>query len=227
MKIRFAHLRSFSLSLPPFRQSFFTLLQEKNTEIESLAAQVADLTQQVQMQEQLKKDLIQEKAASASQLKEQHSIEVTKQKAMLEDACKHYQNTLKEEQLKLELMCQQLESAKSDIVAMNSTASKRDDDLEAQKALVMELQDHISSLENDLEETVSEKKCLEKSHAKTSHLLSIAQQYASSLEADRYKLMQEIATLSQSQAALEKNAEVQSKEVEKRQVRSNFAFMQG
>ena len=226
MKIRFAHLRSFSLSLSPFRQSFFTLLQEKNTKIESLAAQVADLTQQVQMQEQLKKDLIQEKAASATQVKEQHSIEVTKQKAMLEDACKHYQNTLKEEQLKLELMCQQLESAKSDIVAMNSTASKRDDDLEAQKALVMELQDHISSLEKYLEETVSEKKCLEKSHAETSHLLSIAQQYASSLEADRYKLMQEIATLSQSQAALEKNAEVQSKEVEKRQVRSNFAFMQ-
>jgi len=46
------------------------------------------------------------------------------------------------------------------------------------------------------------------------------------LKADRDKLMQEIATLSQSQAALEKNAEVQSKEVEKRQVRSNFAFMQ-
>jgi chromosome segregation ATPase len=224
MKIRFAHLRSFSLSLSlsPFRQSFFTLLQEKNTKIESLAAQVADLTQQVQMQEQLKKDLIQEKAASASQLKEQHSIEVTKQKAMLEDACKHYQNTLKEEQLKLELMSQQLESAKSDIVALNSKASKK----ESQKALVMELQDHISSLEKDLEETVSEKKCLEKSHAKTSHLLSIAEQCASSLEADRYKLMQEIATLSQSQAALEKNAEVQSKEVEKRQVRSNFAFMQ-
>ena len=46
------------------------------------------------------------------------------------------------------------------------------------------------------------------------------------LKADRDKLMQEIATLSQSQASLEKNAEVQSKEVEKRQVRSNFAFMQ-
>jgi hypothetical protein len=41
------------------------------------------------------------------------------------------------------------------------------------------------------------------------------------LKADRDKLMQEIATLSQSQAALEKNAEVQSKEAEKRQVRSN------
>lgn len=169
---------SFFLSLSPSRQSCFTLLQEKNTKIESLAAQVADLTQQVQMQEQLKKDLIQEKA-SASQLKEQHSIEVTKQKAMLEDACKHYQNTLKEEQLKLELMSQQLESAKSDIVAMNSKASKRDDDLEAQKALVMELQDHISSLEKDLEEIRSEKKCLEQSHAETSHLLSIAQQSAS------------------------------------------------
>jgi hypothetical protein len=46
------------------------------------------------------------------------------------------------------------------------------------------------------------------------------------LKADRDKLMQEIATLSQSQASLEKNAEVQSKEVEKRQVRSNFTFMQ-
>ena len=65
---------SFFLSLSPFRQSCFTLLQEKNTKIESLAAQVADLTQQVQMQEQLKKDLIQEKAASASQVKEQHEV---------------------------------------------------------------------------------------------------------------------------------------------------------
>jgi predicted nucleic acid-binding Zn-ribbon protein len=45
------------------------------------------------------------------------------------------------------------------------------------------------------------------------------------LKADRDKLQQEIATLSQSQASLEKNAEVQSKEVEKRQVRSNFTFM--
>lgn len=45
------------------------------------------------------------------------------------------------------------------------------------------------------------------------------------LKADRDKLMQEIATLSQSQAALEKNAEVQSKEAEKRQVRSSFIFL--
>ena len=83
MKIRFAHLLSFLSLSPPFDNIFFTLLQEKNTKIESLAAQVADLTQQVQMQEQLIKDLIQEKA-SASQVKEQHSIEVTKLKAMQE-----------------------------------------------------------------------------------------------------------------------------------------------
>ena len=85
------------------------------------------------MQEQLKKDLIQEKAASASQLKEQHSIEVNKQKAMLEDACKHYQNTLKEEQSKLQLVTQELEMSKSDIVQLKTDANKNADALEAQK----------------------------------------------------------------------------------------------
>jgi chromosome segregation ATPase len=132
----------------------------------------------LEQKNQENKGLIEEKAF-VSQLQDQHSIELAKHKTKLEDACKHYQNTLKEEQLKLELKSQQLESAKSEIVAMNSKASKSEDDLEAQKAIVMELQEHISSLEKDIEDITSEKRCLEKSHAETCHLLSIAQQSAS------------------------------------------------
>jgi DNA repair exonuclease SbcCD ATPase subunit len=50
-------------------------LQEKNTKIESLAAQVADLTQQVQMQEQLKKYLNQSREAYAALVADLHLLQ--------------------------------------------------------------------------------------------------------------------------------------------------------
>ncbi len=113
-----------------------------------------------------------------SQLKEQHSNEAIKQKTKLDDACKHYQTTLIDEQSKFQLTSQQLEIAKSDMNQMKLDAVKSADALEAQKAVVMELQDDVSRLQKDLADSESEKQRLENSYNETSHLLSIAQQSA-------------------------------------------------
>jgi chromosome segregation ATPase len=153
------------------------LLQEKDTKIESLSAQIADLKKSLEEKEQLEKDLSDERA-SISQLKELHFVEATKQKTKLDEACKHYQTTLIDEQSKFQLTYQQLETAKSDMNEMKLVAIKSADALEAQKAIVMELQDDVSRLQKDLADSESEKQRLENSYNETSHLLSIAQQSA-------------------------------------------------
>ena len=85
-----------------------------------------------------------------SQLKEQHSLELAKQRTKLEDACKHYQNTLKDEQGKLQLREEELGAANSEISRIKSELAAKTDAVGAQKALVMELQQKIGGLEADL-----------------------------------------------------------------------------
>jgi chromosome segregation ATPase len=103
----------------------------------------------LEQKNQENKGLIAEKAF-VSQLQDQHSIELAKHKTKLDDACKHYQNTLKEEQSKLQLVTQELEMSKSDIVQLKTDANKNADALEAQKDESMELQGVIASLRRDL-----------------------------------------------------------------------------
>lgn len=146
--------------------------------IESLNVQVDDMKKELQMYNQLKEEL-QEQQNLASQLKEQHFIELGKQKSKLDDACKHYQNTLIEEQNKLQLKIQELEVSKSEVGRMQSETTKNQQDLETKEAMIMELQSHIASLEKRLAESDLEIQSLEKSHAEASHLLSIAQNSAS------------------------------------------------
>ncbi len=149
-------------------------LQEKDAKIESLNSEVSELKKLLEKQVQLEKDLHEEKAC-VSQLKEQSTNEAAKQKTKLDEACKHYQNTLKEEQTKFEAVFQQLESVKSDNAHMKLEATQSEEALEAQKAIVMELKGEISGLQKDLADADSEKDRLKKSLAEASHLLSIAQ----------------------------------------------------
>ena len=85
-----------------------------------------------------------------SQLKEQHSLELAKQRTKLEDACKHYQNTLKDEQGKLQLREEELGAANSEISRIKSEVAAKTDAVEAQKALVVELQQKNRGLDEQL-----------------------------------------------------------------------------
>ena len=116
-----------------------------------------------------------EERVALSQLKEQHSNELVKQKTKLDDACKHYQNTLKEEQGKLQLKEEELGAANSEISRFKLETAEKTDAVEAQKALVMELQGRICGLEEDLEAADSEKQNLTNALAEKSHLLTFAQ----------------------------------------------------
>jgi hypothetical protein len=155
-----------------------TTRQEHNTKTESLNTQIDGLKKDLQKYHQLSDDL-QEQKNLVSQLKEQHSIESGKQKTKLEDACKHYQNTLKEEQNKLELMIQELEVSKSDVGRLKLETTKNQEALEAKESVIVELNGRVSGIEQKLTEAESEILSLEKSHAEVSHLLSIAQNSAS------------------------------------------------
>ena len=132
----------------------------------------------MEQKNQENKGLIEEKAF-VSQLQDQHSIELAKHKTKLDDACKHYQNTLKEEQSKLQLVTQELEMSKSDIVQLKTDANKNADALEAQKDESMELQGVIASLQQDLAAADLEKQSLKKLLAESSHLVSVTQQIQS------------------------------------------------
>ena len=109
-----------------------TRWQKKDQSIASLTDQNAALSKQLEEASKVSKELDEERA-STSQLKEQHSLELAKQRTKLEDACKHYQNTLKDEQGKLELK-------EEELGAQNLITR-------AQKALVMELQQDVVRLE--------------------------------------------------------------------------------
>jgi chromosome segregation ATPase len=146
--------------------------------MEFLNSQVDDLKKDLQKCHQLSDDL-QEQKNLVSQLKEQHSIESGKQKTKLEDACKHYQNTLKEEQNKLQLVIQDLEVSKSDVGRLQLETTKNQEALEAKESVIVELNGRVSGIEQKLTEAESEILSLEKSHAEVSHLLSIAQNSAS------------------------------------------------
>ena len=63
------------------------------------------------------------------------------------DACKHYQNTLKDEQGKLELKEEELGAANSEISRIKSEAAAKTAAVEAQKVLVVELQQDVGRLE--------------------------------------------------------------------------------
>jgi chromosome segregation ATPase len=158
--------------------------QAKNTKIEELSSQVDDLSKLLEHKNQENKGLIEEKA-SVSQLQDQHSIELAKHKTKLDDACKHYQNTLKEEQSKLQLVNQELELSKSDIVQLKTDANRNTVALEAQKEESMELQGLISSLQQDLAAADLEKQSLKKLLAESSHLVSVAQQNQSCAQKHR------------------------------------------
>ena len=146
--------------------------------MESLNTQVDDLKEDLQKCHQLSDDL-QEQKKLVSQLKEQHSIESGKQQTKLDDACKHYQNTLKEEQNKLQLVIQDLEVSKSDVGRLQLETTKNQEALEAKESVIVELNGRVSGIEQKLTEAESEILSLEKSHAEVSHLLSIAQNSAS------------------------------------------------
>jgi hypothetical protein len=79
----------------------------------------------LEQKNQENKGLIDEKAF-VSQLQDQHSIELANHKTKLDDACKHYQTTLEEEQSKLQLVTQELEMSKSDIVQLKADAKLLD-----------------------------------------------------------------------------------------------------
>jgi chromosome segregation ATPase len=126
-----------------------TRWQKKDQSIASLTDQKAALSKQLEESSKVSKELDEERA-SMNQLKEQHSLELAKQKTKLEDACKHYQNTLKDEQGKLQLKEEELGAANSEISRIKSEVAAKTEAVEAQKVLVMELQEKICGLEEDL-----------------------------------------------------------------------------
>ncbi len=136
------------------------------------------MTKELQKYNQLKQDM-QEQQSVQCQLKEQHYIEMCKQKTTLDDACKHYQSTLIEEQDKLQLKIQELEVSRFEVGQMQSETTKNQEDLKAKEAMITQLQGQISSLEQKLDVAHLEIQALEKSHAEASHLLLIAQNTSS------------------------------------------------
>jgi len=75
-----------------------------------------------------------------------------------QSTAKHYQNTLKEEQGKLQLKEEELGAANSEISRIKSETAKQTDAVEVQKALVVDLQGRICGLEADLETAVGDER---------------------------------------------------------------------
>jgi len=149
-----------------------TRCQKKDQKIESLNLLIDSLGKRVEEFEKSSKELAEERVA-LSQLKEQHSNELVKQKTKLDDACKHYQNTLKEEQGKLQLKEEELGAANSEISRIKSETAKQ---TEVQKALVVDLQGRICGLEEDLETAKSDKQNLTNALAEKSQAHSLLAQ---------------------------------------------------
>ena len=126
--------------------SNLTRRQKKDQSIASLTDQNAALSKQLEEFSKVSKELDEERA-STSQLKEQHSLELAKQRTKLEDACKHYQHTLKDEQGKLQLKEEELGAANSEISRIKSEVAAKTNAVEAQKALVVELQQDVEKRE--------------------------------------------------------------------------------
>ena len=82
-----------------------------------------------------------------NQLKEQHSLELAKQKTKLEDACKHYQNTLKDEQGKLQLKEEELGAANSEISRIMSEVAAKNDAVAAHELKLRALSQDVERLE--------------------------------------------------------------------------------
>ncbi len=77
-----------------------------------------------------------EERVALSELKDQHSNELVKQKTKLDDACKHHQNTLKEEQGKLQVKEDQLGAAKFDIETLEKKVLSLSKDIERLQLVV-------------------------------------------------------------------------------------------
>jgi chromosome segregation ATPase len=184
--------------------------QETNTKIEELSSILQELSKRL-------KNKNQEKKAAVSQLQDQHSIELAKHKTTLDDACKHYQNTLKEEQSKLQLVTQELELAKSDIVQLKTDANRNTVALEAQNEENMKLQGRISSHQQEMQSKHEE---FTKLSIKIEHFRGESQ----NLKAERDKLLQDIDKVSQSEDTLHKEVKFQSQEIQTRQVKCGCAW---
>jgi DNA repair exonuclease SbcCD ATPase subunit len=128
------------------KRSTLTRWQKKDQSIASLTDQKAALSKQLEESSKVSKELDEERA-SMNQLKEQHSLELAKQKTKLEDACKHYQNTLKDEQGKLQLKEEELGAANSEISRLKSEVAAKTGAVDAQKALIVELQQAVGKRE--------------------------------------------------------------------------------
>ena len=134
----------------------------------------------MEQKNQENKCLIEEKAF-VSQLQDQHSIELAKLKTKLEDAHQQYQNTLEEEQSKLQRVTQQLKESESRIDLVETGAS-------------VWFARHRGEFQ--------------------------------SLKAERDQLLQDIEKMSQSEATLQKEFQVQSEEIQTRKVKCGRTLMQ-
>jgi len=148
-----------------------------------------------------------EERVALSQLKEQHSNELVKQKTKLDDACKHHQNTLKVEQEKLRLKEEELGAANSEISRIKSETAKQTDAVEVQKALVMELQGTIARVQITNEE-------LAKLRVNFDHSKSECQ----ALKAERDRLVQDNSRIANSEDSLEQKVRSLSKDIERLEV---------
>ena len=123
-----------------------TRWQKKDQSIASFTDQNAALSKQLEEFSKVSKELDEERA-STSQLKEQHSLELAKQRTKLEDACKHYQNTLKDEQGKLQLREEELGAANSEISRIKSEVAAKTDAVAAHELKVKALSQDVERLE--------------------------------------------------------------------------------
>ena len=112
-------------------------------------------------------------------------------------------------------MTQQLKVSESDIVQLKADANKNADALEAQMNESMKLQGVIASLQQDLAAAALDKEEFSTLSVKFEHVRGESQ----SLKAERDKLLQDIEKMSQSEAALQKEFQVQSEEIQTRQVK--------
>ena len=212
---KFRHIPNHLLHI----QNELTHWQANNTRIDALSSQVDHLSKRLEQQIQENKGLIEEKAF-VSQLQDQHSIELAKNEKKLDDACKHYQNTLEEEQSKLQLVTQKLKESESRIVQLKADANKNADALKAQMDESMEVQGVIASLQQDLAAADLDKEEFSTLRVKFEHFRGESQ----SLKAERDKLLQDIEKMSQSEAALPKEFQVQSEELQARKVKCGCVY---
>ena len=98
-------------------------MQKKDQAIETLNLLIVSHGKKVEEFKTCEKELAEERAA-LSQLKEQHSSELAKQKTTLDDATNRYQNTLTEEQGKLQLKEEELGAANSEIETLQAQLDK-------------------------------------------------------------------------------------------------------